>query len=97
SLACRSREARTSSLTTCPRLMECVHAAGVEECVGAGAEQRAVAMSESGNQAILTFRCPKELDGLIPPPVPAAHGLPTWLTALPWPAFRGSSRVKTTR
>jgi hypothetical protein len=46
-------------------------------------------MSKDDNPAILTFRCPKELDGLIPPPVPAAHGLPTWLKAMPSTALSG--------
>jgi hypothetical protein len=31
----------------------------------------------------LTFRCPKELEGLLPPPTPAALGLPDWLKAMP--------------
>ena len=44
-------------------------------------------MSEHDNPLILTFRCPKELDGLIPPPVPAAQGLPGWLKAMPSTAF----------
>ncbi|HEY2178969.1 MAG TPA: hypothetical protein VGH15_10335 [Caulobacteraceae bacterium] len=35
----------------------------------------------------LTFRCPRELEGLIPPPVPAAQGLPDWLRAMPQQAF----------
>jgi hypothetical protein len=35
----------------------------------------------------LTFRCPPELEGLLPPPVPAARGLPDWLRAMPAQAF----------
>ncbi|MBR0873612.1 hypothetical protein JQ633_24870 [Bradyrhizobium tropiciagri] len=35
----------------------------------------------------LTFRCPAELDGRIPPPVPASLGLPGWLKAMPTQAF----------
>ncbi|MEA2920658.1 MAG: hypothetical protein QOF07_621 [Bradyrhizobium sp.] len=35
----------------------------------------------------LTFRCPKELEGLLPPPVPAAAGLPAWFKAMPPQAF----------
>jgi hypothetical protein len=31
----------------------------------------------------LTFRCPKELEGLAPPPTPAASGLPAWLRTMP--------------
>jgi hypothetical protein len=61
-----------------------------EECdVGRRLQQRAEAMSKDDNPAILTFRCPKELDGLIPAPVPAAQGLPTWLKTMPSTAFSG--------
>jgi hypothetical protein len=35
----------------------------------------------------LTFRCPKELEGLLPPPVPAARGLPGWIRDMPRQAF----------
>jgi hypothetical protein len=35
----------------------------------------------------LTFRCLKELEGRLPPPVPAAQGLPAWLKAMPSQAF----------
>jgi hypothetical protein len=31
----------------------------------------------------LTFRCPKELEGLLPAPIPAASGLPAWFKAMP--------------
>jgi hypothetical protein len=31
----------------------------------------------------LTFRCPKELEDVLPPPVPAARGLPDWLRGMP--------------
>jgi hypothetical protein len=31
----------------------------------------------------LTFRCPKELEGLLPPPIPAAAGLPDWVRTMP--------------
>ena len=44
-------------------------------------------MSERENPLVLTFRCPKELDGLLPPPVPATLGLPAWLKAMPAQAF----------
>ena len=37
----------------------------------------------------LTFRCPKEVDGLIPPPEPAARGLPDWLKQMPAQALSG--------
>ena len=35
----------------------------------------------------LIFRCPAELDGRLPPPVPAAQGLPDWFRAMPPQAF----------
>ena len=35
----------------------------------------------------LTFRCPKELEGLAPPPALAAGGLPAWLKDMPQRAF----------
>jgi len=35
----------------------------------------------------LTFRCPSELERRLPPPVPAAQGLPTWLKAMPAQTF----------
>jgi hypothetical protein len=35
----------------------------------------------------LTFRCPGELEGRLPPPTPAAQGLPDWLRAMPQQAF----------
>lgn len=35
----------------------------------------------------LTFRCPRELEGVIPPPTPATLGLPDWFKAMPQQAF----------
>ena len=35
----------------------------------------------------LTFRCPKELEGLAPPPTLAGQGLPGWLKAMPMQAY----------
>jgi hypothetical protein len=35
----------------------------------------------------LTFRCPAELEGLLPPPIPAAQGLPDWFKMMPPQAF----------
>jgi hypothetical protein len=35
----------------------------------------------------LTFRCPAELEGLIPPPVAATAGLPGWLRTMPAQAY----------
>jgi hypothetical protein len=44
-------------------------------------------ISQQDNAMALTFRCPKELEGLLPPPTPAAQGLPGWLKAMPAQAF----------
>ena len=35
----------------------------------------------------LTFRCPRELEGWLPEPIPAAQGLPAWLKTMPAEAF----------
>ncbi len=35
----------------------------------------------------LKFRCPAELEGKIPPPVPAGSGVPDWLKTMPPQAF----------
>jgi hypothetical protein len=35
----------------------------------------------------LKFRCPQELDGRLPLPVPAARGLPDWFNTMPQQAF----------
>ncbi len=43
--------------------------------------------SSKDNPMTLTFRCPAELEGVLPPPVPAALGLPAWLKAMPSQAF----------
>ena len=43
--------------------------------------------SQQETAMTLTFRCPAELHGLLPPPVPAAHGLPDWFKAMPPQAF----------
>ena len=40
-------------------------------------------MGSDENPLTLTFRCPAELEGVIPPPVPAASSLPDWLKAMP--------------
>jgi hypothetical protein len=51
-------------------------------------------MSTADPSLALTFRCPKELEGLIPPPVPAAQGLPDWFKAMPQQAFSGLLRAE---
>ena len=44
-------------------------------------------MASSDQPMTLTFRCPKELEGLLPAPMPAASGLPDWLKTMPQQAF----------
>jgi len=44
-------------------------------------------MAQHENAMTLTFRCPKELDGLLPLPVPAAQGLPGWVRSMPPESF----------
>jgi hypothetical protein len=39
----------------------------------------------------LTFRCPAELEGVLPPPVPATTGLPDWIKTMPPQAFNAIS------
>jgi hypothetical protein len=39
------------------------------------------------NKLTRKFRCPRELEGHLPPPVPASLGLPDWLKAMPTKAF----------
>lgn len=43
--------------------------------------------SEPENPMTLTFRCPRELEGRLPPPTPAAQGLPEWVKAMPAQVF----------
>jgi hypothetical protein len=38
---------------------------------------------DQANQMTLTFRCPAQLDKLLPRPIPAVLGLPDWFKALP--------------
>jgi hypothetical protein len=49
--------------------------------------------SSSENLRTLTFRCPAELEGVLPPPVPAALGLPGWFKAMPSQAFNAVNSV----
>jgi hypothetical protein len=44
-------------------------------------------MPDSDAPSRLIFRCPRELKGLLPEPMPAAEGLPGWLRAMPQQAF----------
>lgn len=42
---------------------------------------------DQADRATLIFRCPRELDRMLPRPIPAVHGLPDWFKALPQKAF----------
>ena len=44
-------------------------------------------MPDHSEPATLTFRCPAELEDLIPAPMPASSGLPGWLKTMPSQAF----------
>ena len=44
-------------------------------------------MPENEERLTLKFRCPAELEGKIPAPVPASLGLPDWLKAMPTQTF----------
>lgn len=44
-------------------------------------------MSEPDRVQTLTFRCPANLMGALPPPIQASHALPDWLKAMPPQAF----------
>jgi hypothetical protein len=44
-------------------------------------------MSTNKKQLTLKFRCPEELEGKLPRPVPATLGVPDWLKTMPTKAF----------
>ena len=44
-------------------------------------------MADARETKTLIFRCPAELEGWLPAPVPAAAGLPEWLKAMPSQVF----------
>ena len=44
-------------------------------------------MAENKEPMTLKFRCPAELEGKLPPPIPATLGLPDWLKAMPTQVF----------
>src|ERR1700686_4754576 len=46
-------------------------------------------------EATLTFRCPVELEKLLPRPIPAVQGLPDWYKAVPQKAFNQSMGEET--
>lgn len=48
-------------------------------------------MADKTEPMTLKFRCPAELEGKLPPPVPASLGIPDWLKAMPAQAFSAVS------
>src|SRR4051812_27560837 len=48
--------------------------------------EKSMPQNSSGPKT-LKFRCPAELEGKIPPPIPATLGVPDWLKAMPMQAF----------
>jgi len=40
-------------------------------------------MAREDDELTLTFRCPRGLEGLLPPPTPATAGVPAWFKAMP--------------
>ena len=51
-------------------------------------------MAKDENPATLIFRCPRELEGHLPPPVPAASGVADWLKTMPQQAFSALSAAE---
>ena len=41
----------------------------------------------------LRFRCPPELEGILPQPIPAVLGLPDWFKSMPSQAFNPSMGI----
>jgi hypothetical protein len=60
--------------------------AGADFCFHPTAVTGTETMAEQAPMSLM-FRCPAELEGLIPQPVPATLGLPDWLKAMPQEAF----------
>ncbi len=50
--------------------------------------------SDENKGMTLTFRCPPELIGILPPPIPAVQGLPDWFKALPPMAFNAVAQAE---
>ena len=44
-------------------------------------------MDQAADQRGIVFRCPPELDRILPRPIPAVRGLPEWFKAMPQKAF----------
>src|ERR1700754_5171608 len=55
-------------------------------------QSRTRSVSKETEQLTLKFRCPAEVQGKIPAPIPATSGLPDWLKTMPARAFSGTNR-----
>src|SRR5437868_4671601 len=64
------------SLTVCGMLDQ--HQAGAK-ALRTGKPTKNRAVPNNNERMTLKFRCPAELEGKLPPPIPATLGLPTWL------------------
>jgi hypothetical protein len=49
-------------------------------------------MTDQAHQHRITFRCPPELEAILPRPIPAVRGLPDWFKALPQKTFSQTMR-----
>jgi hypothetical protein len=50
---------------------------------------------DEANRMTLTFRCPAELENVLPRPIPAVLGLPDWFKTLPQRAFNATMGEET--
>lgn len=49
-----------------------------------------IRLMDKPTQMTLTFRCPRELEKLLPRPIPAVRGLPEWFKAMPAKLFNAT-------
>jgi hypothetical protein len=42
---------------------------------------------DEANKCVITFRCPPELESVLPRPIPAVQGIPEWFKAMPSRVF----------
>ncbi len=49
-------------------------------------------MTDQTQEYPITFRCPPELQAILPKPVPAVQGLPDWFKAMPQRSFNAASQ-----
>jgi hypothetical protein len=51
-----------------------------------------IVMTDQTHEQQITFRCPPELESILPKPVPAVQGLPDWFKTMPQKAFNAASQ-----